>query len=147
MHDKNDHRFEWKNFEQQQINDLLKQCNNEMPAEIHRSIRSLNHIKYWKGTEYRTFLLYVGIVVLKDFLTQELYEHFLVLVSAVSICYCDAYKKYLSIAKKLFDEFIESYIEIYGIDEIGSNMHNLNHIVDDVNRFGITLVHTSLKIL
>lgn len=107
-----------------------------MPAEIHRSIRSLNHIKYWKGTEYRTFLLYVGIVVLKDFLTQELYEHFLVLVSAVSICYCDAYKKYLSIAKKLFDEFIESYIEIYGIDEIGSNMHNLNHIVDDVNRFG-----------
>lgn len=107
-----------------------------MPSEIHRAVRNFDYIKNWKGTEYRTFLLYVGIVVLKDFLPYELYMHFLQLHCAVSICYSNAYKNYIPIAKQLFDEYVENYVNLYGIHEIGSNVHNLCHITEDVSRFG-----------
>lgn len=30
----------------------------KMPTEIHRSVRGLDCISFWKGTEFRTFLLY-----------------------------------------------------------------------------------------
>lgn len=33
--------------------------------------------------------------------------------------------------------YVECYAKIYGEDYITSNVHNLNHLVDDVKRFGI----------
>lgn len=136
IHDESDRRFKWSNSQIDAINELLSHYNKQIPSEIHRRIRTLKYFNHWKGTEFRTFLLYVGIVVLKDFLSPELYEHFLQLYCAVSICYCNAYSKYQSIAKELFEDYIENYIDIYGIGEITSNVHNLCHVIDDVKRFG-----------
>lgn len=118
------------------IDERLSQYNRFRPKEIHRKIRSLNHIKYWKGTEFRVFLLYVGMVAVKDVLPQNEYEHFLILITAVIICSSDSYKHYLPKARELFIEYIELYIEIYGIHSVSSNVHNLCHVVDDVERFG-----------
>lgn len=47
---------------------LLMKCQNEMPADIHRAVRGLNTLRHWKGLEYRTFLLYVGCVTLRQVL-------------------------------------------------------------------------------
>lgn len=58
------------------ISAFLAKWNKTRPSDLHRKIRSLNDIKYWKGTEFRTFLLYVGIVALKDRLGQEEYTMF-----------------------------------------------------------------------
>lgn len=44
---------------------LLQQCQQQKPADIHRAIRPLNHLRHWKGTEYRSMLLYIGMVVFK----------------------------------------------------------------------------------
>lgn len=127
---------EWSVQVREKINQILNAFNSQKPSEIHRKVRTFDYFNNYKGTEYRTFLLYLSIIVLKDFLPIDQYEHFLQLFCAVTICYTNAYKKYLPIAKELFDEYIENYIQIYGIDDIGSNVHNLSHIVDDVNRFG-----------
>lgn len=118
------------------INELLSQYNHYRPKEIHRKIRGLNHINYWKGTEFRVFLLYIGMVAVEEFLPQNEYEHYLILITAVTICSSDSYKQYLPKARELFIEYIEHYIEIYGIHSISSNVHNLCHIVDDIERFG-----------
>lgn len=126
----------WTIDQKQEIDLLLAQLNSEMPTEIHRAIRGLKYMNVWKGSEYRTFLLYIGIVVLKDFLPLDQYNHFLELFCAVTICYSIVYQKYRFIAKELFDEYIENYVFIYGIDAIGSNVHNLCHVIDDVKRFG-----------
>lgn len=126
----------WSTDVQQRINDYMAELNTQIPTEIHRATRSFNHLNYWKGSEYRTFLLYIGIVVLKDHLPLDQYEHFLELFCAVSICYSSAFIKYRIIAKQLFEEFVDNYIIIYGRDSIVSNVHNLCHIVDDVERFG-----------
>lgn len=133
----------WKVEDKIKLNQMLSMTNNGIPTEIHRSVRSLDCLSNWKGSEYRTFLLYVGMVVLKDFLKQEEYQHFLKLCCAVTICSSDIYRKHVirkdnspSLSDCLFNDYIEQYIEIYGSHSISSNVHNLAHITDDVIRFG-----------
>lgn len=120
-----------------EVSSMLENCNKFKPIEIHRAIRGLKFLKYWKGSEYRTFLFYLGPVVLKGILSDEVYEHFLLLSSAVTILSCKEYLKYIIVAEKMIELYIEKFIHIYGIDSISSNVHNLCHVVDDVKNFGI----------
>lgn len=107
-----------------------------LPKEIHRKMRGMECLAFWKGTEWRSLLLYVGIVVLKDILIETLYNHFLLLFTAVTICSSDHYAHMRPVAQALFEKFIEEFKAIYGEQYITSNIHNLEHIVNDVNRFG-----------
>lgn len=52
-------KYKWTQNDIIRMNNLLKICNNEMPSEIHRSVRNLHTYTFWKGTEFRTFLLYI----------------------------------------------------------------------------------------
>lgn len=59
---------------------------NSTPSEFARKPRSINEYTKWKATEFRTFLLYTGPVVLKNiFLDDDRYENFLLLHTAISI--------------------------------------------------------------
>lgn len=115
---------------------LLLQCNSTLPTEIHRSIRSIEWLKFWKGSEFRTILLYIGLIVFKDILCSAAYDHFRYLFCAVTICSTDEYKEFVPLAKVIFNEFIEIYIDLYGSDSITSNVHNLCHVIENVSRFG-----------
>lgn len=118
--------------------DVSKFMTNEckLPAEFHRVVRGLTDLTHWKGTEYRTFLHYVGIVVLKDHLTNEAYGHFLLLFCAATICTSKEYFRMLPIAHQMLLQYVEIFGELYGEHHINSNVHNLSHVVDDVQRFG-----------
>lgn len=118
------------------LDSALIQCNKYKPTEIHRKIRSLDWLKFWKGSEFRTVLLYVGIVALRNILGSDVYTHFLYLFCAVTICSAHAYRNYVPKAKTLFEEYVEMYISIYGSHSITSNVHNLLHVTDNVQRFG-----------
>lgn len=128
--------FKLKKNEKLQLDCALLQSNLNLPSEIHRSVRSIEWIRFWKGSEFRTILLYVGLTALKNVLDPIAYKHFLRLFCAVTICSADLYKRYIPLAKTLFDEYIETYIELYGIGSITRNVHNLTHVVDNVQRFG-----------
>lgn len=116
------------------VSDYLNQC--KMPAEFHRVVRNLECLSHWKGTEFRTFLHYIGIVVLKDHLSREAYEHFLLMFCSVTICASKQYSRMLPVAHQMLLQFIEIFAELYGEHHITSNVHNLAHVVDDVERFG-----------
>lgn len=118
------------------ISILLQQLNSQKPKEIHRAVRGLKDIKFWKGTEFRAFLLYFGFVILKPHLPPAEYDHFVLLSCAVRICMTNVYKPYLEIARKWFDQYIDQYIDLYGSHSIGSNVHNLHHVIDDVQNLG-----------
>lgn len=118
------------------ISQLLVKFNKYMPTEFHRAVRSLDSLNFWKGLEYRSLLFYLGIVVFKDYLPEETYDHFLYLFCAVTICSNNEYLKYIDLVPVLVNEYIEKYIEIYGIDTISSNVHILCHLAEDVKRFG-----------
>lgn len=80
--------------------------------------------------------MYAGMVILKDFVPMDEYELFLKLVCAVTICSTKTYAPYLPLARELFIEYINGYIDIYGLDSVTSNIHNLSHVVDDVEYLG-----------
>lgn len=47
------------------------------------------------------------------------------------------YGNLLHVAEKCFQQFVEEYIDIFGMDSVSSNVHGIIHLVDDVRRFGI----------
>lgn len=126
----------WSENQIDEISREMLQFNRTLPTEIHRKIRSLKHIHFFKATEFRTIMLYVGVVLFKDFLPRNEYELFLKLFCAVSICSSKKYSLYLPLARTLFIEYIEDHITTYGLESITSNIHNLSHVVDDVELFG-----------
>lgn len=116
------------------VSEYLNNC--KMPAEMNRAVRGLDCLAHWKGTEYQTFLHYIGIVILKDHLEYHVYEHFLLLFWAVTICSSKRFFCYLPLARQLLLQYIEIFKETYGEQYITSNVHNLCHLVDDVERLG-----------
>lgn len=116
------------------ISSYLTDC--KLPREFQRATRGLDCLHHWKGTEYKSFLHYVGIVALKEHLIPDAYAHFLLLFCAVTICSSKRYFDHLHVARLMIDDFIEGYITLYGSHYITSNVHNLCHLVDEVEMFG-----------
>lgn len=68
-------RFLNKDCEQQISNELVN-LHPHLPSEFNRLTRSIDELEYWKATEYRTFLLYTGPILLKSRIKSSLYQHF-----------------------------------------------------------------------
>lgn len=99
----------------QQINTVLVAASNTQPFNFNRKIRHLDYISSWKGKEFRTFLLYVGPVALRNVLSSEIYNHFLLLHSAARIVTSDHYLNCFLVAEKMLRKFdyIFDYIIIF----------------------------------
>lgn len=126
------YRRKWSKLTTASVSQYLLEANKEMPSDIHRSLRGLGELSQWKGVEFRTFLMYVGMVALRPALEDDEYEHFLLLYCACTIVSCNVYKSCIPLAKKMFKAYVEEYINIYGRHSISSNVHNLIHICDDL---------------
>lgn len=66
----------WSKIDINRASCLFELCQQYMPKDIHRAIRNLTCLRKWKGLEFRTVLLYIGIVVFKNILSKEEYYHF-----------------------------------------------------------------------
>lgn len=110
----------------------------KLPLEFSRSLRGLNEMSHWKGTEYRSFLLYASIVVVKQFFTKQgIYEHFLNYYCAIVICSRhDQCAENYRFARSMITDFLNGVKKLYGKQFFTSNMHALCHLVDDVEQFG-----------
>lgn len=109
-----------------------------IPKEINRKPRNLLELPRYKATEFRTFLLYLGPVVLSNIIDVALYEHFLLLHVAITML-CS--KKHLTeLSTKQANLFLKTFIEhgekLYGTEFAIYNVHLLCHLCDDVKRFG-----------
>lgn len=122
----------WSKLTTESVSRYLIESNKQMPSDIHRSLRSLDELSNWKGVEFRSFLMYIGMVALRPVLENDEYEHFMLLCCACTIVSCNIYKAYIPLAKKMFENYVMGYIHIYGRHSISSNVHNLIHIADDL---------------
>lgn len=97
----------------------------------------LDNLSFFKATELRTFLCYHGIVVLKGNVHKEFYDCFKLLHCAVTICISKRHiEKLLPVAKELFKAFIRVFVKLFGSQMVSYNVHNLQHVVDDVKKHG-----------
>lgn len=122
-----------------EISTRLKTCRKHFPVEFSRRPRPLKLFKYWKATEFRAFLLYLGPVILKDILPNiNLYKHFLLLNCAIyilcnDICRDDIWRSY---ANDLLNSFVKYVPVLYSEEFLVYNVHNLLHLSEDVLNFG-----------
>ncbi len=116
------------------------------PTQFNRKPRALDEVKLWKATEFRTFLLYVGPVVLKTILDKSEYELFLSLSIGVAILYnrslMDQHSAY---ANDLLNYFVSNANSRYGENFCSYNVHCLLHLVDVANKAGTLLNCTAYK--
>lgn len=107
------------------------------PKEFSRSPRSLEELEYWKATEFRSFLLYSGPIVLKGRLKKSLYKHFMLLHCAIRLLLSgDTCMVYNDVANDLLRQFVEEYSFLYGEEYITYNVHGLIHIAHFVKIHG-----------
>lgn len=118
------------------LSNRLTQIAKTQSRDFSRPSRTVSEIKFWKATEFRTFILYTGPVILENLITPEMHQNFLYLHVAVKICMRADLIKYADIAENLFKHFIDTFEEIYGSELISSNVHNLVHLVSSVKKFG-----------
>lgn len=59
------------------LSSLLSSLTPNITADFQRKPRGVNEISRWKATKFRTFILYLGPVVLKNIISDECYFHFL----------------------------------------------------------------------
>ncbi|KAL4714548.1 hypothetical protein ACJJTC_006594 [Scirpophaga incertulas] len=109
---------------------------SKLPSEIHRAVRGLEYLAFWKGSEYRTFLFYLSIIILQDVLTDAVFSHFLKFYCGITICSTERHLRLLPLAKELLKDFVKHYKDFYGEDYVTSNVHNLIHVTAEVERFG-----------
>lgn len=111
-----------------------------IPSEFNRKPRTLLEYNFWKGTEFRTFLLYSGPVVLKNILPSAMYSNFLLLHSAVSILTSEIHLhdlRNVDSAHKMLENVVQNFALIYGPENVSHNIHNLLHICNDVRKHGV----------
>ncbi|KAB0803371.1 hypothetical protein PPYR_00341, partial [Photinus pyralis] len=110
-----------------------------IPVEINRKPRSLSELMRWKATEFRTFLLYLGPLVLLNVVDQAVYEHFLLLHVAVVLVMSEHHIAMFGsqLSSQLFNLFVTHSEHIYGNEFYVYNVHYLTHLHDDVEIFGV----------
>ena len=121
----------------QLMSDNLVQYSRYLPKEFNRKGRSLSEFDRWKASEFRTFLLYTGIVASKHALPSQYYNNFLCLFVGI---YCLAHPMlagtHCDYAEELLRLFVVDFGKIYGQIMLTYNVHNLIHLANDAKNFG-----------
>ena len=102
-------------------------------------MRSIRDLSFWKATEFRTFLLYAGCVILKhsSVLQRKRYHHFLKLCVAMRMMlYPKLNKNAVKICTNLLEGFSFQCPHLYGKSFMSYNVHSLIHLIDDYTNYG-----------
>ncbi|KAJ8684829.1 hypothetical protein QAD02_020622 [Eretmocerus hayati] len=110
---------------------------SQIPKELHGTTRDLHKLSLWKAKEFRLFLLYCGPFVLEGILTEEEYNHFMLLHVACRILHSrDLLQVFGEHTKMLLNRFVSLCELMYGLEFVVLNPHILSHIYDDVVNMG-----------
>lgn len=115
-----------------EINGILKIAALSRPVEFARPVKDICRYKKFKCTQNRQFLLYLGIVCLKNVLPKFQYEHFLLLFIGLRILSDEKlFKQHNSLAKAMLTEYVEKLGAHFGKFRLIYSFHNLIHLADE----------------
>lgn len=117
------------------LSDDLVNLGKSVPKEFNRKTTGLNELGRWKATVLRTFLLYVGPIVLQGHLPNNVVVHFNLLSCAIRLlCHPVQFKKNNRLAMELLEEFVRQMKDenfIYGEKYMTFNPHSLIHLAQE----------------
>lgn len=119
------------------ISSKIEKMTKFEPQEFNRKLRGLNKLGVWKGKEFRTFLLFIGPLALKNEISGEHFNHFMLLHTAISILIQkDFCIQFNNAAKQILKLFIQDFEVLYGLENMTHNIHLLYHLPDDCIKNG-----------
>ena len=106
------------------------------PIEFPRMQRSISdHLKFFKASEYRSFLFYAGLPILKYFLPDFHFKHFVqYIISMRLLCDKNFQTEDLIQAFKIINQFIQEFEKLYGKNNMTFNLHSHLHLPQQVMR-------------
>ncbi|XP_031338854.1 uncharacterized protein LOC116172972 [Photinus pyralis] len=120
------------------ISDDILLLSDYIPLEFNRKGRSLQDLQRWKATEFRTFLLYVSPIVLRDKLDVAMYEHFMLFHVGITILVSSSHINNIGANRAgiYLNEFANHSPNIYGWEFLIYNVHMLCHLHEDCSKYG-----------
>lgn len=118
-----------------QISERMVNFKFYRPNEFARDCRSLEYLRYFKATEFRQFLYYTCVAVLKDLVSDHIYYMWLLLHCAVRLMSIKG-TEHVDQAEILIKEFVRLYPEVYGENSVTYNVHMLLHMPSFVRLYG-----------
>ena len=122
------------------ISDRVRICSNSISSEFQRKPRQMDENKFFKAKEFRTLLLYTFPFVFRGLFKNngQVYYHFLLLVVSFRIVLArKPTPNFVSYVRALLVRFVEELKELYGKTHMTYSVHNLLHVADDYERFGV----------
>lgn len=133
-------RFRTGQRERAKITRRLQQMKNQMPQEFQRKIRGINEYATYKATELNFFLFYAGPIVLKKIIPIDQYDNFNSFHYASRLLWSEkTAQENVNASRAMLKLFFEQCKRIYHQSSATMNMHNLNHVADDVVHSGMSL--------
>lgn len=128
-----------------QVSVVDERMQNIKPTSgVSRLPRSISkELKYWKASEFRSFLLYYGAPILYGILDKQRFYHYILLVNAIYILLksgsteCEIDK-----AEILLFEFVKIFPDVYDKCFMTLNVHQLLHLADSVRYLGPLYTHS-----
>ena len=128
------------------INELDKVLlTQQPPTEFSRPPRSIKkHLKYWKASELRNWLLFYSLPLLLNKLPPLFWHHYALLVCALHILLSDSIEpSQIDAAEQMILNFYKLLPELYGDSSYTHNAHLLCHLIKFVRLWGPLWTHSA----
>ena len=107
------------------------------PDFVQRILRSVAEYKYWKASEFKIFLLYYSLPILKDIMEPVYFNHHVLLVYAITILNSPSISEdMIKEANRLLKEYVRRFKVLYGEKYQVYNLHLLLHLPSQISLFG-----------
>lgn len=107
------------------------------PSIIQRFPRKLSEIAYWKASELKTWLLYYSIPLLHDLMDKSYFDHYKLLVFAISLLNLPSISHdMIDRASLALNKYVSQFASLYTMRHMTPNLHLLLHLPDVVKSFG-----------
>lgn len=133
-------------YQRDYLNEIDNTLTNQHPPnEFSRMPRTIrNHLKFWKATEFRNWMLYYSLPLLLGHLPPVYWHHYALLVCAMHILLQNETNAVLiNAAELMLKDFCKLLPELYGQKNCTHNIHLLMHLSKYVKLWGPLWTHSS----
>lgn len=116
------------------------------PKSVHRMPRSIDDLVHWKASELKMWFFHYSIPVLEGITRNDYFQHYVMLVAAISLLNGDIVTlQMLQIAKDFLHKWVREFQQLYGLRFCSINIHQLLHLPDKVYQLGPLWVHSCFQ--
>ena len=124
---------------------IVDKCLSEInpPSIITRRPHGSEHFKFYKASEYQSFLLYYSLPVLHDILPPEYWNHYACfVVSIYNLTQQSISDEQLQYCEQTIKQFCCKFEQLYGRRYMSANIHLLLHLTQCVRELGPLWVYS-----